>query len=164
MTLAKQLSAIKNQDHDAGWSLLDKGDDAVFILPTSDGGLFQVQVPKHELAGTRNRFGEPLPFGVHRSGAWTLREEAGHKVLCLFRFKSDVRPGSQFYVVAPALLSPERIAGLRFGLSIQVYDGAARISYSIQDGEVCECVEGNDRGEYREAAEAFLKKASQSPR
>jgi hypothetical protein len=59
-------------------------------------------------------------------------------------------------VTAPALLSPDRIKKLGIGVAVQIFDEGRRSSYAVQDGTIGDCVDGNDRGEYRQAAEKFL--------
>ena len=85
-----------------------------------------------------------------------LKDERGQRVLWLIANVSDLRPGSQWYISAPALLSPERIAKLLVVPTLHVLDCGARTSYAVQDGTVGDCLAGNDRGEYREAAQKFI--------
>src|SRR5882724_13578361 len=157
MSLAKQLSAIPNQESNAGsWSRLDNGAAVEIVLTPDIGDSHRLNLTSDSLAGIFNKYGEGIPSGAHRRGTWGVKEEAGQKILYLCRNVSDLRPGSLWYVNAPALLSSDRIASLQTGLTVQVFDGGRKTSYAVQDGLIGDCIEGNDRGEYREAAEKFL--------
>jgi hypothetical protein len=156
MSLAKQLSVIPNVESNAGWSRLDKDSGIEISLPRENGAAYHVNLAADTLSGIFNRYGEAIPTGNHRRGSWGVKEEHGQKILYLCSNVSDIRPGSLWFVSAPALLSPDQIANLQIGLSIQVFDGGRRTSYAVQDGTIGDCIEGNDRGEYRDAAQKFI--------
>ena len=156
MNLAKQLSAIPNGESNAGWSRLDQDYGIEISLPTGNGAAYRLNLTADALSGIFNRYGEAIPSGNHRRGSWGVKEEHGQKILYLCRNVSDTRPGSLWYVSAPALLSPERIKSLGIAVTIQVFDSGRKSSYAVQESTIGDCVEGADRGEYRQAAEKFL--------
>jgi hypothetical protein len=156
MSLAKQLSAIPNVESNAGWSRVDQDSSVEILLPRESGGSYRLNLTPDTFSGIFNKYGESVPTGNHRRGIWGVKEEHGQKILYLCSNASDTRPGSLWFVSAPSLLSPDRIKKLGIGVIIQIFDEGRRTSYAVQDGTIGDCVEGNDRGEYREAAEKFL--------
>jgi hypothetical protein len=156
MNLAKQLSVIPNVESTSGWSRSDKDSGIEISLPRENGAAYRLNLTPDTLSGIFNKYGEAIPTGNHRRGIWGVKEEGGQKILYLCGNASDARPGSLWFVSAPALLSPERIKSLGIGVTIQIFDDGRRSSYAVQGGTIGDCVEGNDRGEYRQAAEKFL--------
>jgi hypothetical protein len=117
---------------------------------------YRLNLTADALSGIFNRYSEAIPTGNHRRGSWGVKEERGQKVLYLCQNVSDTREGSLWFVSAPALLSPERIKSLGVGVIIQIFDEGRRTSYAVQDDTIGDCIEGNDRGEYRDAAQKFI--------
>jgi hypothetical protein len=156
MSLAKQLSVIPTMESSAGWSRIDQDSGIEILLPRESGEAYRLNLTPDTLAEIVNKYGEPIPTGRQRRGSWGVKEEYGQKILYLCHNVSDIRNGSLWFIGAPALLSPDRIKNLVIGVTVQVFDDGRRSSYQVQDGVVADCIEGTDRGEYRQAAEKFL--------
>jgi hypothetical protein len=157
MSLAKQLASVPDQEHHRGWSLQAK--DGGFTLQLfTDTVPLVLEATRDEIADTKNRLGEFLSPGIYRVGVWALVTRQGRHLLILFRRNDDMRPGNQFYLELPIMLSSERVAALHCEHFICVNDGDDQSLYRMENGRIAECVEGTDRSEYREAAESHVAK------
>ena len=159
MNFAQQLSTIENQESYAGFIREDGPNDEVRLRLHTDGGNdIVLKLSVADFASLTNRWGEIITGGAYKNGAWGLQERSGQRVLYLIKNQKDLREGVQFYLCGPVVLPPDRTAKLRaYVWSIAIVDeGTVAAVYQVSDGSTGACVQGRDRGQYREVADKAL--------